>query len=178
MKRLLTLFFVFLTTTAAFAQIKTYSDIETRTFVIGLDSYFFGDSGSLDFRTAGASFQARIEGGEVHVSSERGDVLLENGAGDTLVGVHDFTGDNQPELVVARRDGNALSARIYQLTRSGWSRIGRIGASGEGVSDIRVFRQAFSIRDKAADALYTWTWHASRFDFKASDGASDPTPEE
>ena len=61
MKRLLTLFFVFLTTMAAFAQIKTYSDIEARTFVIGLDSYFFGASGSLDFSTAGTSFQARKE---------------------------------------------------------------------------------------------------------------------
>jgi len=176
MKRLLPLFFVFLTTTAAFAQIKTYSDIEARTFVIGLDSYFFGASGSLDFSTAGTSFQARIEEGNVLVASGRGETPLETGSGDTLVGVHDFTGDNQPELIVARRDGNTLSARVYQFTRAGWNPIGRIGAAGEGVSEIRVFRQAFTIRDKAADALYTWTWHAPHFDFKASNGSSDPTP--
>ena len=171
MKRLLTTFSVFFLALAASAQIRTYSDIEARTFVIGLDSYFFGEAGALDFNVSGKPFQARIDGADVRVDG----VLLESGAGETLVGVHDFTGDNQPELVVARRDGNALSLRVYQAAGGQWNLIGRIGASGEGITEARVFRQAFTIRNHAADALYTWTWHTSRFDFKASDGSPDPS---
>ena len=176
MKRLLTLFFAFFATTLGFAQIRSYSDIETKTFVIGLDSYFFGESGALDFQTAGTAFQASISGEEVRISVAGSDTLLEKGAGEKLVGVHDFTGDRQLELVVATHTGQALIAHIYRYTGNGWSRIGRIGAEGPDVADIRVFRQALTIKNHASGALYTWTWHTPHFDFKASDGSADPTP--
>ena len=48
-------------------------------------------------------------------------------SGDFVIGTHDFTGDNRPEL-----------------------------------------------KNPLKGALYTWTCHADRFDFKASDGTSDP----
>ena len=153
---------------SAHAQVRTYTDNASKTFVVGLDSYFFGASGALDFQLGGASRQAAVENGTVKVDG----ALLEDGSGDTVIGVHDFTGDRTPELVVARRNGDTLSANVYAFSQGAWKKIGRIGAAG--CTEIRVFRQVFSIR--SGEALYSWTWHAPKFDFKASDGSADPTP--
>lgn len=178
MRRLYIIFIAFaaLSLNAA-AQTRTYGDIEANAFVIGLDQYYFGDSGSLSFKVSKKPFEAKINGGTV--------TLQHNSVTDTLavrdetafiVGIHDFTGDRVPDLVVASRSGNQLVAEIYTLLNDETSLIGRIGAEGEGISDIRVFRQAITIKNHKKGAMYTWTWHSKVFDFKASDGSADPTP--
>lgn len=161
-----------LASAAGFAQIRSYNDNVTATFIIGLDSYFFGENGSLGFTVGSGDFRAAIENGEVSV----GGAVLEKGQGETVIGTHDFTGDHQVELVVARRTETELTANVYQLKGGSWQQIGRIGAADEGAREIRVFRQAFTIRNKRTDALYTWTFHAPKFDFKSSDNIEDPTP--
>ena len=161
-----------LASVAGFSQVRSYTDNQTDTFIIGLDSYFYGENGSLGFTVKSKDARAVISGNEVLVDGE----VLERGEGAVIIGTHDFTGDRQVELVVARRDADSVSANIYQYTGGEWKVIGRIGAADSGAREIRVFRQAFTIRNKRTDALYTWTWHAPKFDFKSSDGISDPTP--
>ncbi|MBR1570308.1 MAG: hypothetical protein IJ651_06225 [Bacteroidales bacterium] len=150
------------------AQTRSYSDNASKTFVLGLDSYFFGNAGSLDFRAGGSGHTAVVNDGTVAIDG----TSMESGAGDTVIGIHDFTGNGAPELVVGRRSGERLSATVYSLSGGRWKAIGRMGA--DGVSEIRIFRQVLSIR--RGEALCSWTWHGSRFDFKASDGSADPTP--
>ena len=166
MKRFLGIFILMLAGVAASAQIKSYQDNETSTFIIGLDSYFYGQSGSLGFSVKGKDIRAAVFEGTVTVNDE---VLEEVGEGDIVIGTHDFTGDRQVELVVARRTEDTLYA-------GEWKVIGRVGAADQGAREIRVFRQAFTIRNKRTNALYTWTFHAPKFDFKSSDGCEDPTP--
>jgi hypothetical protein len=161
-----------LASVAGFSQVRSYTDNQTDTFIIGLDSYFYGENGSLGFTVKSKDARAVISVNEVLVDGE----VLERGEGAVIIGTHDFTGDRQVELVVARRDADSVSANIYQYTGGEWKVIGRIGAADSGAREIRVFRQAFTIRNKRTDALYTWTWHAPKFDFKSSDGISDPTP--
>lgn len=177
MKRILTIISVLmLMSLAASAQTRTYGDIESKAFVIGLDQYYFGSSGSLTFKAAKKSYEARINGGSVSiVCPGAGEYLLYEGEGDFIIGIHDFTGDKKPELVVAGRRSGVLEAEIFQLGEKAES-IGRIGAEGDGITEIRVFRQAITIKNHKAGAMYTWTWHKNKFDFKASDGSSDPTP--
>lgn len=171
MKRVLSILFLLLCLEAA-AQVRSYGEMDSKTFVIGLDSYFFGASGTLDFTTAGKPFQASVSGTQVSVNGS----VLPVGGGEKLVGVHDFTGNGQLELVVGSRGGNAVAAYIFQYAGGGWQRIGKIGASGDGVSEIRVFRGALTVKDKNSGALHTWTCHNGRFDFKSSGGGPDPTP--
>ena len=45
------------------AQVRTYSENASKTFVVGLDSYFYGDAGSLSFEAAGQSFRAASDWG-------------------------------------------------------------------------------------------------------------------
>lgn len=177
MKRIWTIFLVIaLLPVVAAAQTRTYGDIESKAFVIGLDQYYFGSSGSLTFKVAKTAYEARIEGGTVTVKCPNAvESKLFEGEGDVIIGIHDFTGDKKPELVVACRREGALEAEIFQLGDDAVS-IGRIGAQKESVSEIRVFRQAITIKNHKAGAMYTWTWHKTQFDFKASDGSSDPTP--
>ncbi|MBR6305268.1 MAG: hypothetical protein IKR38_00600 [Bacteroidales bacterium] len=172
MKKIISLLALLFVAVAASAQIKTYADNETATFIIGLDSYFYGDSGSLGFSVKGKDMRAAVLSGTVSINGE----VIEEGEGDIVIGTHDFTGDQQVELVVARRSREALYAVVYQYHSGEWKVIGRIGAADEGVREIRVFRQAFTIRNKRTNALYTWTYHAPKFDFKSSDGIEDPTP--
>jgi hypothetical protein len=173
MKRLFGIIILMLACVAASAQIKSYKDNETSTFVIGLDSYFYGQNGSLGFSVKGKDIRAAIFEGTVYVND---DVLEEVGDGDVVIGTHDFTGDRQVELVVARRTDDTLYANVYKFAGGEWKVIGRVGAADKGAREIRVFRQAFTIRNKRTDALYTWTFHAPKFDFKSSDGSPDPTP--
>ena len=144
---------------AAQAQVRTFSDNASGTFVFGLDSYFYGESGTLDFSVGGVSVKAFLADGTVHT----GDFLLESGSGDTLIGIHDFTGDKAPELVVARRNGSSVWATIYTCSAGTWRPIGEIKAEGK---EIRVFRQVLSIR--SGEVLHSWTWHDSQFDYKSS----------
>ena len=173
MKRLFGIIILMLACVAASAQIKSYKDNETSTFIIGLDSYFYGESGSLGFSVKGKEIRAAVKDSTVTVN---GVVLETIGEDDVVIGTHDFTGDRQVELVVARRTEDTLCANVYKLASGEWKLIGRIGAADEGAREIRVFRQAFTIRNKRTNALYTWTFHAPKFDFKSSDGADDPTP--
>ena len=146
--------------------------MDSKTSVIGLDSYFYGPSGSLDFTIGSQQFQASISGTAITVNG----TSLSCGNGEKLVGVHDFTGDNLVELVVGARGSNAVAAYIFQYSGGSWKQIGKIGASGSGVSELRVFRQALTVKDKNSGALHTWTCHNGRFDFKSSAGGADPTP--
>ncbi len=161
---------------SAGAQIRTYSDIDSESFVIGLDQYYFGEAGSLAFKVGTMSCRAEIAPSGVILGAGRGMMELELEDGDVIVGIHDFTGDNLPEAVAAVRTPDAIIFHVYKLEQGTWIPIGRIGATGEGVTEVRVFRQAVTIRDKKAGALYTWTFHGDKFDFKSSSGKNDPTP--
>ena len=170
-KRVLTILLSLFCLGAA-AQVRSYGDMDSKTFVIGLDSYFYGSTGALDFSIGSAAYQASIAGSKVSVNG----TLLLNGQGETLVGIHDFTGDNVVELVIGSRTSQGVVARIYQLGGGKWKLIGKVGAFGSGVSEIRVFRQALTVKDKESGALHTWTCHGGSFDFKSSAGGPDPTP--
>ena len=141
------------------AQTRTFSDNAAGSFVFGLDSYFYGESGILDFSVGGTPVRASLSDGSVSVDG----ALLEGGSGDTLIGIHDFTGDKAPELVVARRSSTSVSAKIYTGSAGTWRPIGEIKADGK---EIRVFRQVLSIR--SGEVLHSWTWHGSQFDYKSS----------
>ena len=160
----------------ASAQIRTYGDMESKTFVIGLDSYYYGTSGSLSFTAAGIPFQAELSGGTLTVVRDGARTVLVSGQGEALSGIHDFTGDGQPELLAAYRRSGIVLAYIYEFRHGAWTLIGKVGATGDGVSEIRVFRQALTIKDKDSGTLHTWTCHGGRFDFKSSAGCPDPTP--
>ena len=167
MRKLITIATIFLSIVAS-AQVRTYGDMETKTFVIGLSVYYFGDTGTLTL----------TPGSTVNVSNHRvasgGQVLLENAPeGNTLIGAHDFTDDGTPELVVATRGDGMVKAQIYRLTGGSWNLIGTVGAKGD-VEEIRVFRQALTVKDKTSGTLYTWTCHNGHFDFKSSSGGPDP----
>ena len=152
------------------AQVRSYSDNASKTYIVGLDNYFYGDPGALVFDLDGREVRAAVEGGTVSVD---GTTLLQGRQGwETIIGIHDFTGNRAPELVVARRSENALEMGIYPYSGGRWKEIGSIGSSREGVSDIRVFRQVISFRK--GDALHSWTWRENGFEHKSSDGS---TPE-
>lgn len=153
----------------ASAQTRNYSSNASGTFVFGLDSYFFGESGVLDFELDGETHQARVSGGEVSVD----DTLIpgEKSGWETVIGLHDFTGDRVPELMVARRAEKLLVATVYCHQGGCWHPIGQM--SVRDAQEIRVFRQVVSVR--RGEALYSWTWHGNKFDFKASDGSAEPT---
>lgn len=146
----------------ALAQTRTYSDNESKTFIIGLENYFYGLSGMLEVNGCNVA----IQDGVVSV----GDVVLEEGSADAVIGAHDFTGNRVPELVVARRSAGAVSVTVYAFSGGSWAVVGRAGSPDAG--EIRVFRQVISIR--RGDALLSWTWHGSKFDFKSSDGSPEP----
>ena len=114
---------------------------------------------TLDFSLGEASVRVSLADGTVRA----GDCLLESGNGDTLIGIHDFTGDKAPELVVARRNSSSVWAKIYTCSAGTWRPIGEIKADGK---EIRVFRQVLSIR--SGEVLHSWTWHDSQFDYKRS----------
>ena len=148
MKRLLTIICL-LAGLTAYAQMRTYSDNESKTFIVGLESYFFGESGTLDFFIDKASFKASLASGAVSVNGTD----LESGEGD------DFTGNRAPDLVVARRRDGGVYANVYTLDGDEWKLAGKVGSPD--ANEIRVFRQVLSIR--SGSALLSWTWHGSKF---------------
>ena len=170
----------------ASAQIRTGSDIDSKTFVIGLDNYIVGDAGGLGFSIKGTTFKVEVSEGEVSVAKGTAKTLLYKDGlkvpaaydytmpvikGDFVIGVHDFTGDKLPELVIAVKDASAsgIVAFVLQYKDGKWLSIGEIGAVKGNVNEIRVFRQTITIKNKQSGALYTWTWHKTGFTFKASD---------
>ena len=165
MKKLLTIICL-LAGLTAYAQMRTYSDNESKTFIIGLESYFFGESGTLDFSIGKDDFTASLSSGAVSVNGED----LEAAEGDTVIGIHDFTGNRAPDLVIARRRDSGVYANVYTLTGGEWKLVGKVGSPE--ATEIRVFRQVLSIR--SGSALLSWTWHGSKFDYKASDGSAEP----
>lgn len=152
--------------TLGFAQVRTYSDNASKTFIVGLESYFYGESGALDFVCGSEAVHAALSVGTVSV----GGTELSRGAADAVVGIHDFTEDRIPELVVARRLPEGLTATVYTLSGGTWRVIGQMAAPG--AKEFRVFRQVVSAR--RGEALSSWTWHGTAFDFKASDGSPEP----
>ena len=148
------------------AQVRTYSDNASQTFVIGLDNYFYGEAGSLSFEAAGQPFQASVGADGVLLGGQR-----LGGAGDIVIGIHDFTGDRVPEFVMALRLESAIGLWIYTLDGSSWSPLKMI--SVRNAKEVRIFRQVVSVRQ--GETLCSWTWRGDKFDYKASDGGPEPT---
>lgn len=165
MKRFTCILFLFVAVLAQ-AQVRTYSENASKTFVVGLDSYFYGEAGSLSFEAAGRSFQASVGADGVFVGGQR-----LGSDGDVVIGIHDFTGDRVPEFVMAQRLENAIGLWIYSLNGSSWSPLKMM--SVRGAKEVRIFRQVISVRQ--GEALCSWTWHGDKFDYKASDGSAEPT---
>ena len=94
---------------AAGAQTRTYTDNASGTFIFGLENYFYGRSGSLEFQADGKTFNVGVENGDVSVNK----APLEGGMGEVVVGTHDFTGNRIPELVVARRNKGLVCLTLY-----------------------------------------------------------------
>lgn len=144
----------------AAAQTRTYSDNASGTFIFGLESYFYGRTGSLEFQADGKTFQATVDNGDVYVNG----TPLEGGMGEVVVGIHDFTGNRVPELVVARRNKGWVALYMYKLAAGDWIPAGHIDpVDGK---ELRVFRQVISVRD--GDTLHSWTWHGNQFDYKSN----------
>lgn len=160
MRKLITIFALAFCGLWAAAQTRTYADNASNTFIFGLENYFFGASGALQFQAGGQDFEASIAQGTVSVN----DSVLSAGLGDTVVGIHDFTGNREPELVVARRTDQGVSATVYAQSGNGWTELEQMQVPG--AQEIRVFRQVLSIR--GGDVLHSWTWHGSQFDYKRS----------
>lgn len=165
MKRFTCILFLFVAVLAQ-AQVRTYSENASKTFVVGLDSYFYGEAGSLSFEAAGQSFQASVGADGVFI----GDRKL-GGGGDVVIGIHDFTGNRVPEFVLAQRVGESIGIWVYALNGGSWSPLKMM--SVRGAKEVRIFRQVVSVRQ--GEALCSWTWHGDRFDYKASDGSAEPT---
>ena len=167
MKALFSFFAAAFVALGAAAQTRTYTDNATGTFIIGLESYFFGESGSISFEANGKTVHASVEGPMVSVDG----VSMEKNDGETVIGIHDFTGNRTPELVVARRTQEGIAVTLYSLSAGTWSRLAAVGIPG--VKEVRVFRQVLSAR--RGEVLSSWTWHTDRFDYKASDGSPEPS---
>ena len=160
MKRFIGILFL-LFGTLAYAQVRSYSDMTSKTFIVGLDSYFYGPSGTLDFNAGDQSFQVSVSPEGVTVNGQR----LGEG-GDAVVGVHDFTNNRVPELVLALRhpSSGAISISIYALQDTSWASVGQMEI--QDADQVRIFRQVISAR--SGEVLQTWTWRDQRFDYKAS----------
>lgn len=180
---------------ASFAQIRTGGDIDSGTFIMGLDNYFCGNAGGLNFTHGSDSYVVTLGGGVITVGAAEDEgepqtvydaglvvpfitsINLPEISGDFVVGVHDFTGDKAPELVIGVRNSSASGVEAYILkkTDDGWRSIGEIAVFGISGVECRIFRHAITVKNPAKGVLYTWTCHADKFDFKASDGTTDPS---
>lgn len=174
-------------------------------FIKGLDAFVEYEAGSADavlnFSVRGKSFKAAALWfeGSVAVAVEDADgrksVVYRDGhpsglsglpkigfsgssesrSNSYMIGVHDFTNDGQPELVVAVTDGgDGVAIYVFEYDGYGWKVIGNMVTRGKGLGGCRIFRQALTMKD-AAGILYTWTCHGSSFDFLSSDKVNDPT---
>lgn len=147
------------------AQTRTYTDNANGTYVFGLDSYFYGESGSLTFEADGRSFQATVSPEAVTLGGQR-----LGGGGDVVIGIHDFTGNHVPEFVMAVRTSGSIGVWIYAFQAGRWSPLKMM--SVRDAKEVRIFRQVLSIR--RGEVLSSWTYHDGKFDYKASDGSVEP----
>lgn len=109
--------------------------------------------------------------------------VAENGrrldSNEIVVGIHDFTGDREPELVVALRDksgkganGNGLVVYVLEFKDGKWRSCGEIAAFDANIEECRIFRQVITI--DTVNNFYTWTYRGSSFGFRSKDGSNDP----
>lgn len=177
---------------AAFGQIRTGSDAAAGNFVIGIDNYLritsaTGGKAGFDFSTGGQAFKAIAEEGNVTVGDT---ALLDHfalalpGRGlripafgeapEMIIGIHDFTADREPELVVALRDlpAEGLVVYIFSYEKGAWKVLGEIAAYGAGVRECRIFRQVVTI--ERGEGLHTWTYRGGKFDYRSNSGSKDP----
>lgn len=164
-------------------------------------------SAGFDFSTKGKSFKALVKGQQIEIAETGGatTVVYANAAfqlaparpslgipavgvsasgkpldsNGIVIGVHDFTNDREPELVVALRDisgsgahGNGLVVYVLEFKDGKWRSCGEIAAFGKGVEECRVFRQVITIED--GSNFYNWTYRGSGFDFRGNGKSSDP----
>ena len=173
-------------------------------FVKGLDSYIQYNAGeegaSLDFSLQGRQFKAIAlwyEGSvAVAVEDPSGSrsIVYRDGApaqgesspraafasvpesrnNEYMLGIHDFTNDGVPELIVAVTDGmDGIAVFVLKYEASSWKSIGNMVTKGKGLGGCRIFRQALTMKD-GGGVLYTWTCHGDSFDFLSSDKVNDP----
>lgn len=169
MKRISALILALLPLLAA-AQTRTLSDIEAKAYVIGLDSYIYGSPGNLEFDLGSSTVTVNVDADGVYVGGKR---LCGTDGGEILVGTHDFTGNRECEIMVASRSAEGVRADVFSWSGSAWRQVGRMAVPS--ASEIRIFRQAVSIKKPSSGALCTWTWHNTAFDFKSSDGEAEPS---
>ena len=166
-----------------------------------------GEDGAsvLDFQTKGRDFKAMafyyqngavvsvedikdgrralvVLGGKLNLKSclpyTRPDVGVPGVKATYSIGIHDFTNDGFPALVIGIRDdaGDAMAVYILEYGgTSGWYSIGEMVTQGKGIHEARVFRQAVSFKDASSGVMSTWTYHEGKFDFLSSDHADDPS---
>lgn len=165
----------------AHGQIRTSSDSANGNFVIGIDNYLKVSTAStgtaaFDFSTQGKAFKAIARDGSIFVLDKESETPVLEGIHameEIIIGIHDFTNDRQPELVIALRIEDLLQVDVFQYDKDGeWDRIGEIRAGGEGVRECRIFRQVLTV-ERGKD-LYTWTFRSGKFNFRSSDGSTDP----
>ena len=152
----------------AAAQVRTAGDSDARAFVIGLDAYVY-NNGPLRFSAAGRSFTATPSGASVALSGAAS-ATLPFGTADLLVGIHDFTGDQEPELVVGERLPSGVKTHVYRLSGGSWQEIGSLSIPGG--TECSIYRQALTVKDPSNGVLHSWTWHGDRFDYKSSENGS------
>lgn len=169
MKKFACIFFIFVSMLAA-AQTRTLSDIEAKAYVIGLDSYFYGSPGNLEFDLGSSTITVNVNSDGVYVGGKR---LCTPSGGEILVGTHDFTGNREPEILIAVKSSEGVRAEIFSWGGSSWRSVGKFAVPG--ATEVRIFRQAVSIKKPSTGALCTWTWRGSSFDFKSSDGEGEPS---
>lgn len=168
------------------AQVRTENDIDKGNFVLGADGCVICDrsGAALKFSTKGFVFEARGNGGKVDVKDlQTGKIMTvyDNGLsvspkgtlpaiGGGLISLayHDFTGDSNPELIVAVRADNGMAVYVLEFASSTWNSVGELSAASSGVSECRIFRQVLTMRDTAADVLHSWTWRDGAFDYRSS----------
>ena len=161
---------------SANAQIRTGGDIDSGTFIMGLDNYFCGAAGGLNFNIGSDTISVSLNGGLITVTSNgSGDEPVEqtvynNGLvvpfvtginlpqiyGDFVVGIHDFTGDNVPELVLGVRNASAIGLEVYilKLKEEGWGSIGEVAVFGIAGVECRIFRHTITVIVHVALADY------------------------
>ena len=91
------------------AQVRTYSENASKTFVVGLDSYFYGDAGSLSFEAAGQSFQASKGADGVFVGGQR-----LGSDGDVVIGIS--TSGNSENIVEAFEKAREMGVATVAMT--------------------------------------------------------------